>query len=55
MGPGAKNGQIARVVAVGFDSLEDALGALQSPAFREIAAASEELAATHYLFECRGL
>jgi hypothetical protein len=55
MGPGAKDGELARVVIVDFDTLEDALGALQSEAFAEISAAGEPLNATHYLFDCHEL
>jgi hypothetical protein len=55
MGPGAKGGSVARVVIVDFDTLEQALGALQAEDFQEVRAASEELAPTHYLFECREL
>lgn len=55
MGPGAKAGEFARVVAVDFDTLEDALGALQSKDFEAVKAASEQLGPTHYLFECREL
>ena len=53
LGPGAKDGEVGRVVVVDFDTLEDALGALQSEDFQEIATASEQLGPTHYLFECR--
>ena len=53
MGPGAKGGEFARVVVVDFDTLEDALGALQSEAFGDVRTASEQLGPTHYLFECR--
>jgi len=53
MGPAAKSGEFARVVVVDFDTLEDALGALQSDAFADVAAASEQLGRVNYLFECR--
>jgi phenylalanyl-tRNA synthetase beta subunit len=53
MGPRAKSGEFARVVVVDFDTLEDALGALQSEAFGDVRTASEQLGPTHYLFECR--
>lgn len=53
MGPGARDGQVARVVMVDFDTLDDALGALKADAFQETRAASEALGATHFLFECR--
>ena len=53
MGPGAKNGEVSRVVFVDFDTLEDALGALQSEDFEDVKTASEQLGPTHYLFECR--
>jgi hypothetical protein len=52
MGPGAKSGEFARVVVVDFDTLEDALGALQSDAFADVRRASEQLGPVHYLFEC---
>lgn len=53
MGPGARTGDIARVVVVDFDTLEDALGALHSEDFQDVKTASEQLSPTHYLFECR--
>jgi hypothetical protein len=53
MGPGARDGEFARVVMADFDTLEDALGALNSEDFREVRTASERLSPTHYLFECR--
>ena len=53
MGPGARSGDFARVVMVDFDTLEDALGALQCDAFADVRAASEQLSPIHYLFECR--
>ena len=53
MGPGAKTGDVGRVVVVDFDTLEDALGALQSEDFEDVKTASEKLSPTHYLFECR--
>ncbi len=53
MGPGAKDGEFARVVMVDFDTLEDALSALKSKAFQEVRTASEQFGPTHYLFECR--
>jgi len=56
MGPGAnkgevgrKKGEVGRVVFVDFDTLEDALGALQSEDFEDIKTASEKLGPTHYL------
>lgn len=55
MGPGAKAGQWARVVTADFDTLEDALNALDAEQFHDIRAASELLGPTHYLFECREL
>lgn len=53
MGPGAKHGEVARVVVADFDTLEQALGALDAESFREVRAAVERLGPTHYLFECR--
>ena len=53
MGPGARNGDVGRVVVIDFDTLEDALGALQSEDFADVKTASEQLSPTHYLFECR--
>ena len=53
MGPGARGGEFARVVVVDFDTLEDALGALQSDAFADVRTASEQFGPIHYLFECR--
>ena len=55
MGPGAKDGAVGRVVVADFDTLEDALGALQSEAFLQIVPAGEQLNPTHYLFECHEL
>ncbi len=55
MGPGAKDGEVGRIVVVDFDTLEDALAVLQSEAFEEVGAASDQLRPTHYLFECREL
>ncbi len=53
LGPGAKDGQVARVVVVDFDSLDDALTALQADSFQENRIAGDGLGATHFLFECR--
>lgn len=53
MGPGARTGDVGRVVVVDFDTLEDALGVLQSEDFEDVKTASEQLSPTHYLFECR--
>jgi hypothetical protein len=53
MGPGARDGHVARVVVVDFDSLDDALSALKADSFQETRIASEALGATHFLFECR--
>jgi hypothetical protein len=53
LGPGARDGHVARVVTVDFDALDDALIALKSESFQETRAASEALGATHFLFECR--
>lgn len=53
MGPGARDGHVGRVVVVDFDSLDDALGALKADSFQETRTATEELGATHFLFECR--
>jgi hypothetical protein len=53
MGPGARDGQVARVVVVDFDALDDALSALNADSFQETRIASEALGATHFLFECR--
>ena len=53
MGPGARDGRVARVVAVDFDSLDHALSALKADGFQETRTASEALGATHFLFECR--
>jgi hypothetical protein len=53
MGPGAKSGEVGRLVFVDFDTLDDALGALQSEDFEDVRTASEQLSPTHYLFECR--
>lgn len=55
MGPGAKNGDVSRVVVVDFETLEDALNALKAESFEELRAASEMLAPTHFLFEYREL
>jgi uncharacterized protein (DUF1330 family) len=55
MGPGAKEGDFGRAVMVDFETLEDALRALQSDDFREFTVASEKLSATHLLFEVREL
>ena len=53
MGPGARDGHVARVVVVDFDSLDDALSALKADSFQETRIASEAVGATHFLFECR--
>ena len=53
MGPGARDGQVARVVVVDFDALDDALSALKAKASESTRTASEALGATHFLFECR--
>ena len=53
MGPGARGGQVARVVVADFDALDDALSALQAEDFQETRTASEALGATHFLFESR--
>lgn len=53
MGPGARDRQVARVVVADFDSLDDALNALKADRFQETRTATEEIGATHFLFECR--
>ena len=53
MGPGARAGDVGRVVVVDFDTLEDALGVLQSEDFEDVKTASEQFSPTHDLFECR--
>ena len=55
MGPGAKSGDVARVVMVDFDTLDDALAALQAEEFAEAREADMRVGATHFLFECREL
>jgi hypothetical protein len=55
MGPGARDGLVARVVMVDFDTLDDAMDALKADSFQETRAASEALGTTHYLFECRSI
>lgn len=55
MGPGAREGDVGRVVMVDFDSLDDALSALEAESFQETRTATEVLGATHFLFECREL
>ena len=52
MGPGAREGHVARVVVVDFDTLDDALSALKADSFQETRTASEAIGATHFLFEC---
>ncbi len=53
MGPGAKSGELARIVVVDFDSIDDVMNALGAEAFQELKQASEATGAAHYLFECR--
>ena len=53
MGPGARDGDVARVVVVDFDTLDDALNALKAETFQETRTAAEAIGATHFLFECR--
>jgi hypothetical protein len=53
MGPGARDGEVGRVVVVDFDTLDDALSALKAETFQEARTATELLGATHFLFECR--
>lgn len=52
MGPGARAGHVARVVVVDFDSLDDALSALEVHSFQDTRTASEALGGTHFRFEC---
>jgi hypothetical protein len=53
MGPGARKGEVGRVVMVDFDTLDDALNALKAETFQGTRAATEVLGARHFLFECR--
>jgi hypothetical protein len=53
MGPGAQHGDYGRLVMVDFETLDDALGAVTSDAFSVLRSASEQVAPTHFLFECR--
>jgi hypothetical protein len=53
MGPGARDGEVGRVVVVDFDTLDDALSALKAETFQETRTATEVLGATLFLFECR--
>jgi hypothetical protein len=55
MGPGWRDGQVARVVVADFDELDDALSALEAESFQETRTASEALGATHFRFESREL
>jgi uncharacterized protein (DUF1330 family) len=53
LGPGAESGDFGRVVIVDFDTLENALNALQAKDFQDVATASESLTSAHFLFESR--
>jgi hypothetical protein len=55
MGPGARDGEVSRVVEADFDTLDDALSALKAKEFQETRTASEALGTTHFLFECRDM
>lgn len=52
MGPSAKSGDYGRIVEVDFESLEDALGAINSEALAEARAQVEAMQPMLLLYEC---
>jgi hypothetical protein len=55
MGPSAQSGKLRCLFEADFDHLEDLLEALSDEAFQEVASATEALALTLLVFECREL
>jgi hypothetical protein len=53
MGPGAKAGEIGRIMEADFDTLEEALAVLKAEDFQGVKAATESLASTLFLYEHR--
>ena len=51
MGPGAKAGEFSRIVESDFDTLDEAIGVVNSEGFQEVEAAAEALGPTIFLFE----
>jgi hypothetical protein len=55
MGPGAKVGEVGRIMEADFDTLDDALAVLHAEDFQEIKAAIESLGSTLFLYEHRDI
>ena len=55
MGPSAERGEFRCLFEADFDQLEDLLEALNDETFQEVASATEALAPTLLVFECREL
>jgi hypothetical protein len=53
MGPGARAGEIGRIMEADFDTLDEALAVLHAEDFQEVKAATESLASTLFLYEHR--
>jgi hypothetical protein len=53
MGPGAKTGEIGRIMEADFDTLAEALAVLHVEDFQEVKVATESLASTLFLYEHR--
>jgi hypothetical protein len=55
MGPGAKAGEVGRIMEADFDTLHDALAVLHAEDFQGIKAAIESLGSTLFLYEHRDI
>jgi len=55
MGPGAKSGEVGRILEADFETLDDALAVLHAKDFQEVKAATESLGSTLFLYEHRDI
>ena len=55
MGPGARAGEVSRILEADFATLDDALAALHDDAFQEVKSITESLGTTLLLYELSDL
>ena len=55
LGPGAKLGEVGRIMEADFDTLDDALAVLHAEEFQDVKVAIESLGSTLFLYEHRDI
>ena len=55
MGPGARAGEVSRILELDFATLDDALAALHDDAFQEVKSITESLGTRLFLYELSDL